>query len=151
VIETGSDGRVGICFTDGTTFNLSNNARMVLTEFVCDPNGTSNSILFSLAHGAFAFTAGKVAKTGSLRIDTPFARIRGAPQDGGVGIGAWAALAFSVLREVQAASLFEPFLDDDAITYKDLPHGTYEIVTKDGRVILHDDPGETIVIDPSGS
>jgi hypothetical protein len=34
-------------------------------------------------------------------------------------------------------------------TYKDLPHGTYEIVTRDGRVILHDDPGETIVIDPS--
>jgi hypothetical protein len=78
VIETGPDGRVGITFLDGTAFNLSNNARMVLNEFVFDSNGTSNSVLFSLAHGAFAFVAGKVAKTGSLRIDTPFARIRGA-------------------------------------------------------------------------
>lgn len=29
---TGADGRVGINFTDGTSFNLSNNARMVVNE-----------------------------------------------------------------------------------------------------------------------
>jgi hypothetical protein len=55
-IETGADGAV--C----TAFNLSNNARMVLNQFVCD--GTSNSALFSLSKGAFSFIAGKVAKTG---------------------------------------------------------------------------------------
>ncbi|HMF20861.1 MAG TPA: hypothetical protein VKG24_01875, partial [Pseudolabrys sp.] len=60
-IETGADGAVGITFTDGTAFNLSNNARMALNEFVCD--GTSNSALFSLSKGVFAFIAGKVAKT----------------------------------------------------------------------------------------
>src|SRR5439155_17833598 len=43
------------------------------------------------------------------------------------------------------------FLDDDTLTYKHLPHGAYEIRTRDGRVILHDDPGETIQVDPSGS
>ena len=58
-IETGADGAVGITFTDGTAFNLSNNA------FVCD--GTSNSALFSLSKGAFAFIAGKVAKAGQDR------------------------------------------------------------------------------------
>src|SRR5262249_58910038 len=55
-IETGADGAVGITFTDGTAFNLSNNARMVLNQYVCD--GTSNSALFSLSKGAFAFIAG---------------------------------------------------------------------------------------------
>src|SRR5262249_57811412 len=35
--------------------------------------------------------------------------------------------------------------------YKDLPHGTFEITTRDGRVIIADDPGETIVVDPTGS
>ena len=73
VVQTGADGKVGITFTDGTAFNLSSNARMVLNEFVYDPNGTSNSTLFSLSKGTFTFIAGKVAKTGDMKIDTPVA------------------------------------------------------------------------------
>jgi hypothetical protein len=73
VIQTGADGKVGITFTDGTAFNLSSNARMVLNEFVYDPNGKSNSTLFSLSKGTFTFIAGKVAKTGDMKIDTPVA------------------------------------------------------------------------------
>jgi hypothetical protein len=73
VVQTGADGKVGITFTDGTAFNLSSNARMVLNEFVYDPNGTSNSTLFSLSKGTFTFIAGKVAKTGDMKIDTPIA------------------------------------------------------------------------------
>jgi hypothetical protein len=73
VVQTGADGKVGITFTDGTAFNLSSNARMELNEFVYDPNGTSNSTLFSLTKGTFTFIAGKVAKTGDMKIDTPVA------------------------------------------------------------------------------
>ena len=73
VVQTGADGKVGITFTDGTAFNLSSNARMVLNEFVYDPNGTGNSTLFSLTKGTFTFIAGKVAKTGHMKIDTPVA------------------------------------------------------------------------------
>ena len=72
-VATGADGKVGINFTDGTSFNLSNNARMVLNEFVYDPNSTSNSTLFNLTKGTFTFVAGKVAKTGDMKIDTPVA------------------------------------------------------------------------------
>lgn len=72
-VATGADGRVGINFTDGTSFNLSSNARMVLNEFVYDPNGASNSTLFNLTKGTFTFVAGKVAKTGDMKIDTPVA------------------------------------------------------------------------------
>jgi hypothetical protein len=72
-VATGADGRVGINFTDGTSFNLSNNARMVLNEFVYDPNSSSNSTLFNLTKGTFTFVAGKVAKTGDMKIDTPVA------------------------------------------------------------------------------
>ena len=71
--QTGADGRVSINFTDGTSFNLSNNARMALNEFVYDPNGKSNSTLFNLTKGTFTFVAGKVAKTGDMKIDTPVA------------------------------------------------------------------------------
>src|SRR5947207_10925443 len=73
VVQTGADGKIGITFTDGTAFNLSANARMVLNELVYDPNGKSNSTFFSLSKGTFTFIAGKVAKTGDMKIDTPVA------------------------------------------------------------------------------
>src|SRR5215467_15802550 len=72
IIETGADGKVGITFTDGTAFNLSSNARMELNEFVYDPKGKSKS-LFSLSKGTFTFIAGKVAKIGEMKVDTPVA------------------------------------------------------------------------------
>jgi hypothetical protein len=73
VVQTGRDGRVGINFADGTSFNLSSKARMALTEYVYDPNGKSNSTLFNLTNGTFTFVAGKIAKTGDMKIDTPVA------------------------------------------------------------------------------
>ena len=73
VVQTGADGRVGINFTDGTSFKLSSNARMALTEFVYDPNGKSNSSLLSLTKGTFTFVAGNIAKTGDMKVDTPVA------------------------------------------------------------------------------
>ena len=73
VVRTGADGRVSINFADGTSFNLSNNANMTLNEFVYDPNGKSNSTLFNVTNGTFTFVAGKIAKTGDMKIDTPVA------------------------------------------------------------------------------
>jgi len=75
VIKTGADGRVGINFADGISFNLSSNASMAMDEFVYDPAGKSNSTLFSLAKGTFTFVAGNVAKTGSMKVDTPVATL----------------------------------------------------------------------------
>ena len=71
VVRTVADGRVSINFTDGTSFNLTNNANMTLNEFVYDPNGKSNSTLFNLSKGTFTFVAGKVAKTGDMKVTTP--------------------------------------------------------------------------------
>lgn len=75
LVQTGADGKVGINFTDGTSFNLSSNARMALDEYVYDPKGTSNSTLFNLSKGTFTFVAGKVAKTGEMKVDTPVATL----------------------------------------------------------------------------
>jgi hypothetical protein len=73
LVKTGADGKVGINFTDGTSFNLSSSAQMTLDEYVYDPKGTSNSTLFNLSKGTFTFVAGKVAKTGDMKVDTPVA------------------------------------------------------------------------------
>ncbi len=73
VVRTGADGRVSINFADDTSFNLSNNANMTLDEFVYDPNGKSNSTVFNLGKGAFTFVAGKIAKNGDMKVETPVA------------------------------------------------------------------------------
>ena len=99
LVETGSDSKLGISFIDGTAFNLSSNARMTLDQYVYDPKGTSNSTLFNLSKGAFTFIAGKVARTGDMKINTPVATmgIRGtAPH---VEVGEDGTVKFSTLVE----------------------------------------------------
>lgn len=73
VVVTTAQAKVSLVFTDGTAFNVSGNARMELNEFVYNPNGTANSSMFNLVKGTFTFVAGKVAKTGNMRLDTPVA------------------------------------------------------------------------------
>ena len=62
-----------LAFTDGTAFDLSPNARMVMNEFIYDPNSKSNSSLLSLTKGTFTFVAGKIAKSGDMKVNTPVA------------------------------------------------------------------------------
>ena len=71
MIQTGTDGTLAIVFADGTSFNVSKNARMEVDEFVYDPNGHSNSTLLSLAKGTFTFIAGNISHTGSMKVATP--------------------------------------------------------------------------------
>ena len=74
VIQTADNSAVGVIFGDGTTFNLSSNARMVLNEFIYNPApGSQNSALFNLVQGSFAFVAGDIAKTGDMKVGTPVA------------------------------------------------------------------------------
>jgi hypothetical protein len=103
VVSTGVDGTLGVIFTDGTAFNLSKNARMVLNEFVYDPTGKSNSTLFTLSKGTFTFIAGKVSKTGDMKIDTPVATmgVRGTTPH--VEISDDGKVAFSTLVEDKRA------------------------------------------------
>ena len=71
IIQTGPDGKLGVGFTDGSSFNVSANARMELNDFVYDPHGHSNASLMSLTKGTFTFIAGEVAHTGNMNVKTP--------------------------------------------------------------------------------
>jgi hypothetical protein len=71
MIETGPDGKLGVAFVDGSSFNVSANAKMEVNEFVYDPHGHSNSSLMNLTKGTFTFIAGEVAHTGAMKVDTP--------------------------------------------------------------------------------
>jgi hypothetical protein len=117
VVRTGANGRVGINFTDGTSFNISSNSHMALNEFVYDPNGKSNSTMFNLSKGTFTFVAGKIAKTGDMKIDTPTATmgIRGTTphveisDDGTVRFSTLVEEGKSKLEKKARAPAAEPF------------------------------------------
>jgi VCBS repeat-containing protein len=72
-VETTATGTLGIVFVDGTTFTLSQNARMVLNDMVYQPGGSDNSSLLSLVQGSITFVAGEVAHTGNMKVETPVA------------------------------------------------------------------------------
>ena len=152
LIKTGIDGLIAISFVDGTRFHLYASAHIVLDEFICGEEKSPDSALFRIVKGVFGFIGGKVAANGRLIIDTPVARIQSTAPAAGIGSLAFSIFTFGLIHELKAASADIALLDDGTINYKDLKHGIFEIVTKgdNPRVIIVDDPGETIVLRPSG-
>ena len=73
VVQTGSGSTLGLVMIDGTTFNLSAGARLMLNDLTYEAGSTSNSSLFTLVQGAATFVAGQVAKTGDMKVGTPVA------------------------------------------------------------------------------
>ncbi len=73
VVQTGSNSTMGMVLDDGSAFNLSANARLMLNELSYDPTGSSNKSFFTLAQGALSFVAGQVAPTGDMEVATPVA------------------------------------------------------------------------------
>jgi VCBS repeat-containing protein len=73
VVQTGTNSSLIIKFNDGTVFSLSASARMVLNDMVYAADSSSNSALFTLVQGLIGFVAGRIAKTGDLKVDTPVA------------------------------------------------------------------------------
>jgi FecR protein len=75
VLQTSSDGTLGITFDDNTTFTLEPNSRIAIDNFVYQDSGASNAALFNITRGTVAFIASKVAKTGHMNIETPEATL----------------------------------------------------------------------------
>lgn len=79
--------------------------------------------------------------------------LRSRPRFGGFWLLSLAAMMLAALRGARGAEPNVAILDDDHITYKELDHGKFELVTKEAipRHIIVDDPGETIIVKRSGS
>ncbi|MCW5750302.1 MAG: FecR domain-containing protein [Alphaproteobacteria bacterium] len=76
-LRTGAGSKVTVQFSDGTTFSLDANARMVLDRMVFDPGTKQGNSLFSVLQGAFVFVSGDIAKTdpSQMLVRTPVATI----------------------------------------------------------------------------
>ena len=73
VLQTGGNSALAVTFNDGATFNLGADARIALSEFVYDPNGTDNSSVINLVRGQLSFISGQIAHTGDMKVVTPVA------------------------------------------------------------------------------
>jgi hypothetical protein len=75
VLQTSVTGTLGITFDDETTFTLTANSRIAVDDFVYQEGGTHNAAVFNVLRGTVAFVASEVAKTGTMKIDTPTATL----------------------------------------------------------------------------
>src|SRR5262245_3345684 len=88
VIQAGPGGKIGIEFVDGTTFALSDGARMTLDELVFNPGGSGNVFSASVLQGTFVFLTGQIAPSGNMDVTTPVGTIgvRGTTVAGRLGM-----------------------------------------------------------------
>ncbi len=67
-------GSVGIAFADESTISIDSGAKMVIDDFVYDPeNPTTGSMNANIITGNFSFVSGQIAKTGAdaMQVTTP--------------------------------------------------------------------------------
>lgn len=71
-------GKVGITFDDDTKVLVNENSRLVIDDFVYDPNSTKGGKLaINVAHGTVRYASGQIAKNNpqSIAVNTPVATI----------------------------------------------------------------------------
>ncbi len=98
-LATDTDSSLGMTFDDQTTFSLSPNTRIVVSEFVYQQGGGANAASFNVAVGTAAFVASLVARTGNMKITTPVATLGIRGTTGVVDVPAGHAAAGSVAAE----------------------------------------------------
>ncbi|MBF0321926.1 MAG: cadherin-like domain-containing protein, partial [Magnetococcales bacterium] len=90
VIDTGKESLLKLLLNDDTMFQLGENARGILTQYIFDPGSASGKFAATVLQGIFRYVSGKLAhlsKTGQHTvIKTPVATIgiRGSALDGEV-------------------------------------------------------------------
>jgi VCBS repeat-containing protein len=154
--ESGNEGRPAVVtpfISDQAVRNEAIGNIQAAIDTLKRPDGP-HSLLRAAARGAVAFFAGRTAKGGLPGIDAPpVAGVASRVHTGGMGLLSLAALTFSTVKDAHSADAGVTSLDEDSIDYKDMPHGSFELVTKEAipRYIIVEDPGQTVVLNKVGT
>ena len=75
VIETGTDGGIGITFIDNTVFSAGPSSQIALDEFEFDSNDFRGAMLADMRQGTLAVVSGDIARStpGAMKVKTPTA------------------------------------------------------------------------------
>jgi hypothetical protein len=73
VLETATDGRVGLILQDGTRLALGPNSELNVNKFVYQPADGKFALLLRLGRGILAYVSGKIAQFSpqSVTVETP--------------------------------------------------------------------------------
>ncbi len=61
-IETGTDARLELSFVDGTKLTMGANAKIIIDEYVFNPDQGIGRIFFNILNGSFRMITGNIAK-----------------------------------------------------------------------------------------
>lgn len=69
-ITTGPSGHLHILFRDESNMTLGPNAKLVIDEFIYDPDSGTGNVVLQQAEGIMRFVGGAISKTGNVTINT---------------------------------------------------------------------------------
>jgi len=77
VIQTGTNGKVGLILEDDTVISMGFNSSLALKSFLFQPNEKKLSFIARLYHGTASFISGQIAKLAPslVHIETPHATV----------------------------------------------------------------------------
>jgi len=119
LIEVASDGRSELILRDKTKLALGPGSRLLLDQFVYNPDISGGAIVLDLTRGAFRFITGIAAKPAYV-IRTPTASI------------------------TVRGTIFDLYVQLSGMTWLLLIEGAIEVCTEDGKCQVHDEPGKLI-------
>jgi hypothetical protein len=125
LIEVGADGTGEIRLRDNTQLALGPGSRLLLDEFVYQPDISGGAIVLNLVRGSFRFITGIAAKPAYV-IRTPSAAI------------------------TVRGTIFDVYVQTSGMSWLLLIEGAIEVCNERGDCGLHDEPGKLIRITPDG-
>ncbi len=125
LIEVSADGTGELKLRDETKLALGPGSRLVLDEFVYNPDIAGGAIVLNLVTGTFRFITGIAAKPAYV-IRTPTASI------------------------TVRGTIFDVYIQDSGLSWLLLIEGAIEVCNEKGECRVHDEPGKLIRITPSG-
>jgi hypothetical protein len=119
LIEVARDGRSELILRDKTKLALGPGSRLLLDQFVYNPDISGGAIVLDLVEGAFRFITGVAAKPAYV-IRTPTASI------------------------TVRGTIFDVYVQASGLAWLLLIEGAIEVCGEDGKCELHDEPGKLI-------
>jgi len=75
IITTGAKDRAHLVFLDGSALTVGSDARLVIDNFVYDPNTKKGELAINASKGVFRLVGGKISKAAPINITTPSSTI----------------------------------------------------------------------------
>lgn len=129
--------RLGLTFEDGTRVEITEQSKLVIDDFVYDPNTGAGKMSMKVALGTVQMTSGRLAKTSRENVDikTPTASITVRGTD----------FSMTVDEIGRSLIILLPSCPDDTLNEDECPVGSITVSTDGGSVLLNESYQGTMV------